>query len=78
MADDLDQSTSHTAFTASQKYGTLLAPPKAVQNPILNILEEYVAEGTPLHTGTDWLHHVLEKSISKGTMYQVACPIRHI
>ena len=55
-----------TAFLASKQRNTLGNLPKGVKHPVAALLQRYVEEGIPDHTGPPWLTEALETAISKG------------
>ena len=55
MANYLACAPSLVDFIASQQKITLMALPEAVLRPAATLLQNYVEEGIPVHTGPTWL-----------------------
>ena len=59
-------------FLASKQQNTLGVLPEEVRHPAVALLQTYVEEGIPAHTGSPWSPQALETAISKGP-HALAC-----
>ena len=60
------------SFLASNKRNTLEGLTEGVKKPAEDLLQSYVEEGIPAHTGLPWSPQALETAISKG-LHASAC-----
>ena len=67
MLEALRQAPSLTAFISSRQRITLGALSEAVLHPAAPLLQEYLEQVIPVHTGPAWLQRSLKRDIVKRT-----------
>ena len=73
-AREILKAPSLLSFLASKQRNTLGGLPKGVKHPAVALLNKYVEEGIPAHTGAPWSPESLATAISKGTHASACTP----